>query len=204
MLFCWNIFRIHFLNTLTPTIFQSLFLSYLYDHESWFLSACFHPCLPTVYFQHGSHCEPFQMLYLLTPLLKNSKGFPFYSKVKSQVLSTAHSYIRIYVICLPTAPTISDCICHSISSPLCLSHMSFSLVAYLHQAQSCLRAFPLLEMLFPGYLHSLLPHSSSYRWLSLTILSKRQCFFLLILLFFTLFLNFSSFLSLTCISLFII
>lgn len=133
---------------------------------------------PQFILKNGSHCEPFQMLYLLTPLLKNSKGFPFYLKVKSQVLSTAHSYVRIYVICLPTAPTISDCICHSISSPLCLSHMSFSLVAYLHQAQSCLRAFPLLEMLFPGYPHSLLPHSSFYRWLSLTILSKRQCFFL--------------------------
>ena len=85
------------------------------------------------------------MLYLLTSLLRNSKVFPFHLKVKSNVLSMAQATLRLFIICLSTPPTISDLICHSVSSPLCLNHPSFPFVACLYQAQSCLRAFPCLK-----------------------------------------------------------
>lgn len=47
------------------------------------------------------------MLHHIIPMFTNSTNFPFHSKMKSKVLPVAHGYIRLYITCLPTAPTMS-------------------------------------------------------------------------------------------------
>lgn len=130
--------------------FSNLFISHLDCCESQHLSACFHPCLPTVYSQHSHQSESLKILYHTTPLLKHSTGFPFHSKVEPEVLSMAHGCVRLHYLPPYSPNNLPDLIYYHISSLLSLSHRSFLAVAGLHPTHSCLRPFPLPGTLFPG------------------------------------------------------
>ena len=204
--FSFEIYSESFLIASTPTILlQSLHLSLGLLWKPTHLSACFHPRLPTVYSQHSHHSESLKILYHIIPLLKHSTGFPFHSKVESEVLSMAHGCVRLYVICLPTALTICLTSSTITSLPYSVSATGASLLLLVYIQHSPAQTLPSACNALPQIATragSLTFFRSLHRCLSLTTLSKRELSSLpIILLAFTLLLSFSSFLSLTYISL---